>query len=88
MVLFKAEILGKVPNGLTHNDVHATILSVVNDESPRVQTVNKRRLSGNMVSVVCVFEAENMTEAMRIMRYAASSVTGFSADVVGPFWIR
>lgn len=88
MVLFKIEILGKVPNGLTHNDVHATILSVMNEKSSRVQTVNKRRLAGDMVSVVCVFEAENMTDAVGIGRYAMTSVTGFSADLIGPFWIR
>lgn len=79
--MFKAEIIGKVPYGLTHNDVHATILSVAN-ERVRPQSVVKRRLAGNHVSVIVAFESESRETARKEARYMASSVLGFSADVI------
>ena len=78
---FRAEILGRVPNGLTHNDVFATVNSVIR-EYHSTESVSKRRLSGNMVSIIAVFEAMGSAEAKQAAVYAGNSVTNFSFDVM------
>jgi len=84
---YRAEILGKVPYGLTHNDVFASINSMMR-ERPGTESVTKRRLAGNMVSIIVVFEDKDIHSAKRIMQYVSTSVNGFSADVIGPREIR
>lgn len=81
MDLYRVEILGKVPNGLTHNEVFATVNSLVRLKA-FTQSVNKRRLAGNMVSIIAVFAADSSAEAGQIARYAGTSVTGFSFDTI------
>ena len=78
---YRVEILGKVPHGLTHNDVFATVNSVLR-ERVQVESVTKRRLAGNMVSVIAVFESESMTQAAQQARYAGHAVSGFSFDTI------
>lgn len=78
---FRVEFLGRVPNGLTHNDVFATINSMLRD-SVQVESVSKRRLAGNMVSIVAVFEAPSATSAVAQANYVARSVTNFSYDLI------
>lgn len=80
---YRVEILGQVPNGLTHNDVFATVNSMLRDDyTERVESVTKRRLSGGFVSIVAVFEAADSTRAGVAARYAGQSVTGFSFDTM------
>lgn len=83
MKTYRAEILGQVPNGLTHNDVFATVNSMLRDRVP-VQSITKRRLAGNMVSVVVVIQAPSATSAVSEIVYAANSVFNFSYDVISP----
>lgn len=83
-MIYRVEILGKVPAGLTWNEVHATILQVLDEYSPRVQSVTKRRLTGNHVSVIAVYEAGSYSDALTMMRIAGRSVYNFSFDVIGP----
>jgi len=85
--MFRAEILGTVPNGLTENDVFAIVGSAMR-ESHKVQSVTKRRLSGGMVSIVVVFEAYDSVLAGASLQYARNSVGGFSADIIGPREVR
>jgi len=83
-MLYRAEILGRVPKGLTHNDVYASILSMLNEDPMSVQSTSKRRLAGNMISVICVIDAADFGSARRIITGAASGVSNFSFDVIGP----
>lgn len=83
-MIYRAEILGRVPMGLTWNEVHATILQVLTDESPRVESVTKRRLAKGHVSVIAVFEASSYPDALRMLNNAGRSVNSFSFDVIGP----
>lgn len=83
MKTYRAEILGRVPNGLTHNDVFATVNSVLR-ERVQVESVTKRRLAGGMVSIIAKFSGEFSTAASASaeVMYAATSVSGFAADVM------
>lgn len=85
MNLYRAEIIGRVPYGLTHNEVFATINSVVREDERVVKSVTKHRLAGDHVSVQVIFEAEDLADAARVARYAQSSVFNFSADIIGPY---
>lgn len=85
MSQYRVEILGAVPNGLTHNEVFATINSVIREDGRKVQSVTKRRLAGNHVSVQAIFEAESLDAATQVARYAQTSVFNFSADIIGPY---
>lgn len=76
---YRAEVLGKVPYGLTHNDVFASFDSVLRDRV-QVQSVTKRRLAGGTISLIAVFETE--TNGSAEVMYAASSVYNFSFDVI------
>ena len=84
MTMYRAEILGKVPYGLTHNDVYATILQMVNEGADNVHSVVKRRLAGGLVSVVTVFESANSATATTVIRSAGTAVYQFSFDILGP----
>lgn len=75
-------MLGKVPAGLTHNDVLATFGSVLADRV-EVESVTKRRLKGGMISLVARFEDDNTFKAEADVRYAATSVYNFSFDLIG-----
>lgn len=84
MAIFSGEILGRVPNGLTHNDVFATVKSMVEEYSGGIESISKRRLAGNMVSITVRFAAVNENQAKHILNLAYHSVFNFSADVIGP----
>lgn len=79
--VYRAEVLGHVPNGLTHNEVFASINSLLRDRV-KVESVTKRRLAGGMVSVIAKFEAKDSTTASAEVMYAARSLPGFSFDVM------
>ena len=81
MKTYRVEILGRVPNGLSHNEVYATVNSLLR-ERVGVESVTKRRLSGGMVSIVAKIEADNATEAYRHGEYVGRAVTGFSFDTM------
>lgn len=78
---YRVEYLGAVPNGLTHNEVFATIKSLLG-ERVKVQSVTKRRLAGNMVSVIAVFEARDSMQAQTEAVYAGRAVPNFSFDTM------
>ena len=73
--------MGRIPYGLTYNEVFATIDSILRDRVP-VESVTKRKLSGNMVSIIAVYEAPSATSAVSEANYAAHAVTNFSYDLV------
>lgn len=81
---YRAEILGRVPNGLTHNDVFATVNMMLRGMGSPVHSVTKRRLAGNMISIVCVYDADTERNAAAKIMYAQFAVTNFSADIIGP----
>lgn len=81
MNTYRAEVLGRVPHGLTHNDVYASFLSMVR-EADSEAVVSKRRLAGDMVSLIVSFKAEGVIEARKTLHSATTGVTGFSADTV------
>jgi hypothetical protein len=78
---YRVELLGKVPYGLTHNEVFATVNSVLRDYAP-VESVTKRRLAGNMVSIIAVFEATSTTSATSMAVYSGNAVTNWSFDTM------
>lgn len=82
-MIYRAEILGKVPYGLTWNDVYASVISMVGEKTI-LESSSKRRLAGGMVSVIVTYNALNETEAKATVAYAARGVTNFSADIIGP----
>lgn len=82
MKRYRAEVLGAVPNGLTHNDVFASFMSMVKEYDSEAR-VTKRRLAGNMISLIVTFEADSEAEARAIVYYAKTGVLNFSADTVG-----
>lgn len=79
MKRYRAEVLGKIPYGLSHNDVFASFNMMIR-ERVRVQSVTKRRLAGNMISLIVAFETDE--DASAEIAYAASSVLGFSYDAM------
>lgn len=83
MTTYRVEVLGKVPYGLTHNDVFASFNSLMRDYA-NVKTLTKRRLKGDHVSLVVVFDAPSKTSAVSQVVYCANGVTNFSYDVIGP----
>lgn len=87
MTTYRVEVLGRVPYGLTHNDVHASFLSML-QEHDTTATVVKRRLAGDMVSLIARFKSEDAFTAAKAARYAASGITGFSFDIIGPYTQR
>lgn len=82
-MIYRAEILGKVPAGLTWNDVYATILQVLTDET-KVIGISKCRVPKGQVSVIATIEATDSAAALRMFREAGRSVYNFSFDVIGP----
>lgn len=79
---YRVEIMGRVPNGLTHNDVHASVQSIM-AESATVESVVKRRLAGNMISLIVTFQAEGVVKARTVVNRGMTGVSGFSADSFG-----
>lgn len=79
---YRAEILGTVPNGLTHNDVYASALSLLNEEATNV-LVTKRRLSGNMISLIVTLDSDNVITARKTLSKVIYGISGFSADTFG-----
>lgn len=80
---YRVEILGQVPNGLTQNDVYASVRSLIG-ECADIESGSQRRLPGGMVSVVVTFKTYSLHHAIQVSRRARTGVTGFSADMVGP----
>jgi hypothetical protein len=84
---YRVEILGAVPSGTSHNEVHATVNSLLR-ERMKVQSVTKRRLAGGthkgsgMVSIIAVFEAEDAKTAETEAVYAGRAVPNFSFDIM------
>jgi len=78
---YRVEWLGRVPSGLTHNEVYATVNSMIRDYA-HVESVTKRRLAGNMVSIIAVFEATSATSAASQAVYCGNAVTGWSFDTM------
>lgn len=87
MSTYRAEILGVVPNGLSHNDVFASVLSMMREHDSR-STVTKRRLAGNMISLIVRYRAVDHDSATRIIRSVSTGVNHFSSDVIGPREVR
>lgn len=83
MKTYRAEILGRIPNGLTANDVYASVWQIVS-ESTTVESSSKRSLSGNHVSVIVTYQANNDNEAKAVISRASTGVYNFSADIIGP----
>lgn len=81
MSTHRLEVLGRVPNGLTHNDVFASFLSLMK-EADSEAVVTKRRLSGNIISLIVTFEAPSATSAVAQVNYAAHGITNFSYDLI------
>lgn len=81
MKRYRVEILGSVPNGLTHNDVFATFNSLMLDADAEA-LVTKRRLAGNIISLIVTFTAPSATSAVAQANYAARGVTNFSYDML------
>lgn len=78
---YRAEVLGSVPRGLTHNEVFASFLSMMREVDSQA-LVTKRRLSGNMISLIVSFESEAANKASAQVAYAAHGVTGFAFDIM------
>lgn len=79
---FRAEVLGSVPNGLTHNDVFSSFVSLLG-ERVEIEAATKRRLAGNMVSIIVTFKSEDLIKARTALSKAKTGITGFSADTFG-----
>lgn len=79
---YRVEIMGHVPNGMTHNDIHASVLSLIS-ETATVESIIKRRLAGGMVSLIVTFQAESVVKARTVVNRAMTGVLGFSADSFG-----
>lgn len=81
---YRVELLGAVPNGTSHNEVFATVNSLLR-EHVGVESVTKRRLAGGtsgMVSIIAVFESDNSKTAEAEAVYAGRAVPNFSFDVM------
>jgi len=81
MSRYRAEVLGRVPYGLTHNDVYASFLSMMREHDSEA-VVTKRRLAGNTISLIVAFKSEDTESSSRAVNYAATGVTGFSFDLM------
>lgn len=79
---YRAEILGTVPNGLTHNDVYASAVSLLNEHASNV-LVTKRRLANNMISLIVTLDADNLIKARTALSKVLYGIGGFSADTFG-----
>lgn len=77
---YRVEVLGRVPYGLTHNDVFASFNSLMRERN-KVQSCSGRSRK-DMVSLIVTFESEDKNSARFAAQYAASGVTGFSFDIV------
>jgi hypothetical protein len=78
---YRAEILGRVPNGLTANDVYASAISLIS-EVTILESSSKRRLAGDMVSIVVTFYGLNVIEARKTLNKVGTGILGFSCDTV------
>ena len=78
---FRAEVLGRVPNGLTHNDVFASFDSMMKEVDSQALTT-KRRLSGNMISLIVSFESKDVNTASVAVIDSARGISGFAFDVI------
>lgn len=78
---YRAEVLGRVPHGLTHNDVFASFQSMMRETDSKA-LVTKRRLAGNMVSLIVTFDSKDIVSARVALHKAKMGITGFSADTI------
>lgn len=81
MNVYRAEVLGRVPHGLTHNDVFASFQSLM-QESDAKAVVTKRRLAGNFVSLIVTFDSKDIVSARVSLHKAKMGILGFSADTI------
>lgn len=79
-MLFRAEIVGEQPRGLTRNDVYASVISMIAERTILEKSTHWKLLGGKM-AVKVRFHAESLTEAKAILTYAAGGVTGFVGEV-------
>lgn len=79
-MLFRAEIVGEQPRGLTRNDVYASIISMVAERTILESSTHWKLLGGKM-AVKVRFHALNENEAKATLTYAAGGVTGFVGEI-------
>ena len=76
---FQAEILGRIPIGLSANDVAASVVSMMRENVMLIRWSKSQPLPG-MVAVQLHFRAVDEDTAETALRYAYTGVNGFSAD--------